>query len=82
MTTLPLILAYVFSGNIANLLFAFIGLVLVVCIVFFIMRKAGAPEWAYTVFYVVIGIIALLVVIDVFFGGGHLSAGSGNVYLR
>ena len=72
MISLPL--ALFISGSLSGALFAFVGLVLVFCIVFFIMRQAGAPPVAYTVLYILLAIVALLVVIDVFFDGGTVVA--------
>lgn len=73
MNRFPFLLLALLVGNLGGLLWAFVGLVLVLCIVFFIMRQAGAPAVAYTVLYVIVGVIALLVVIDLFFGGGTLA---------
>lgn len=67
MTTLALIIS---GGNIGSLLVWFVGVLVCFCIVFFLMKQLEAPPVAYKVLYVLIGILALLLAIDFFFGGG------------
>jgi hypothetical protein len=72
MMTIATLLAYIVAGNIGGLLIEIVGLVLAFCIIFFIMRTAGAPPMAYTVLYIFLAVVALLMVIDLFFNGGSI----------
>lgn len=69
-------LSLIITG-LGGLLVAFVGIVLVIAIVLFIMRQAGAPPVLYTILYVFIAVVALLFVIDYFFG-----ASGGTVIVR
>jgi hypothetical protein len=63
-------LAYVVvGGSIASLLLLLVGVVVCVAIAVFILRQLAAPSIAYTILYVCVGIIALLIAISFFFGG-------------
>ena len=54
------------GGGIAGLLLWFVGVLVCFCIVYFIMNALGAPPMAYTIMYVIAGIIVLLLAIDFF----------------
>lgn len=69
MTTLALII----SGSVGSLLLWLVGLCIALAIVVFILKQLEAPPLAYKVLYVIIGVIALLLVIDLFF---HNSGGT------
>ena len=63
-------LAYIiYGGSIASLLLWFVGILICLCIVYFLMKQLEAPPVAYKILYVLIGVIALLLTIDFFFGG-------------
>lgn len=66
MNTLALI---VYGGGIGSILLWFVGLLVCLCIVYFLMKQLEAPAVAYKILYVLIGIVALLLAIDFFFGG-------------
>lgn len=71
-------LALIISGSgIGALLLWVVGLVVCGCIVVFIMRRLGAPEIAFTVLYVALAVVLLLLSIDFFFGGAD-----GTVIIR
>jgi uncharacterized membrane-anchored protein YitT (DUF2179 family) len=67
MLSLPL--AYIVAGNIGSLLMLVVGIVVCVAIVVFIMKQVSAPPMAYTILYVAIAVIVLIVAISFFFGG-------------
>lgn len=63
-------------NNIGGLLMLFVGVCVCAGIVFFIMRALTLPPMAFTIFYVAMGILLLIVAIDFFFGGsGHVAIG-------
>lgn len=57
------------GGGIPQILWMFIGCVLLFSVVYFILVKAHAPGFAFTVFYVVAGLAVFLLICSVFFGG-------------
>lgn len=65
------------GSNIGNLLFLFLGVCVVFMIVFFIMRAMAMPPMAFTILYVIMGILLLICAIEFFFSGG-----SGTSVLR
>jgi len=81
--SLAFLLSFIIGGGgIATLLYCFVGIVVVLAIVFFIMRTVGAPDIAYKILYVVGAIIVLILAIDFFFGGGGISTGGGSIRIR
>jgi hypothetical protein len=68
------------GGNIADLLFLFVGVLVVLAIVYFIMGQLGAGPMAYKVLWVVVALIVLLVAIEFFFGGRGSGTG-GDVHI-
>jgi predicted membrane channel-forming protein YqfA (hemolysin III family) len=72
-------LALIVSGHgIAGLLLWIIGVALAFAIVFWILRVVNAPAILFTALYVVMGLVALLLVLDFFFG----ATGDGAVIVR
>lgn len=67
-TLLSIVLSTVATSDVGNLLWLFVGVVVVLGIVFFIMRQVAAPAIAYTVLYIVIGIALLMLAMNFFFG--------------
>jgi hypothetical protein len=66
---LPL-LAYFVAGNVGSLLLWLVGIVVCFAIVYAILRAVSAPAVAFTALYVIAGVVALLLAIGFFFGGG------------
>jgi hypothetical protein len=60
-------LALITNGEIKSLAMLFVGVVVCGCIILFILKKLEAPALAYTILYVLAGIILLLVALDFFF---------------
>ena len=75
---LPL-MAYIGGAGIGTILIWFVGAVIAFAIVFGILRALESPPLAYKIFYVVAGVIALLIVIDIFFNGGGYIGGGHDV---
>lgn len=68
--------------GIGSLVLFFIGIVIAVAIVYAIMRAVNSPAWVYTGALVVGLVILLLIVVQVFFGGGSFRGVDRDVQIR
>lgn len=57
------------TSSLIGLLIWLVGIFVVAAIIRFILQQLTAPPFAYTILYVVIALVVLLVAIDFFFGG-------------
>jgi hypothetical protein len=65
-----LLAVVVTGGSVGSLLLWLVGIVVCFAIVFAILRSLSAPPIAFTALYVIAGVLALLLAISFFFGGG------------
>lgn len=57
-----------FVLDVGGVIWALVGLVVIFCIVLFILRSLAAPAIAFTILYVVAGLLGLLLALNFFFG--------------